>query len=281
MSLSLYPGAEAAPLALKDVRRALRTRSFGRQMLHFGRVGSTNEVARRLARQGAPEGLLVWAEEQTAGRGRSGRRWEAPWGSALLVSLLLRPRFLPPERAFLLSALASLAIGEAVETLTGLPAEVKWPNDILVNGRKCCGILLELEATRHGIDAAVLGWGLNVNVRFEGALAETATSLAEQLDRPLPRLPLLVACLERLETRYHALRAGRYGEVWHEWRARLRMLGKCVRVCSSEGAFVGEAVDVETDGALLVRRGDGTLMRVVAGDVSIRPIAAAGSVVVE
>lgn len=280
MSLSLFPGAEAAPLALKAVRQALGRRLFGRQMLHFARVGSTNEVARRLAAQGAPEGLLVWAEEQTAGRGRMGRRWEAPRGSSLLVSLLLRP-YLSPERAFLLSALASLAVAEAVEVETGLRCELKWPNDVLVNGRKCCGILVELEGKGHRIAYAVIGWGLNVNLRFEGPLAERATSLAQELGRPLPRLPLLVACLERMESWYFALRAGRDEELWAAWRARLGMLGRTVEVSTPEGPFVGEAVDVAPDGSLLVRRADGTLIPVRAGDVSVRPIAANRGLVVE
>ncbi len=275
MSLSLFPGAEAAPLRLRELRRALRTRLVGRQMLHFARVGSTNEVACRLAEQGAPEGLLVWAEEQTAGRGRMGRRWEAPRGSGLLVSLLLRPSFLSPERAFLLSALAALSIAEAVEKVSGLEVGLKWPNDLLLRGRKCCGILLELGGKAGRIEYAVVGWGLNVNVRFGEGWERRATSLAQEVGSPLPRLPLFLACLERLEAHYMALRAGRGEDVWAGWRRRLRMLGKPVQVCTVEGSFYGEAIDVAPDGTLLVRRTDGTLARVVAADVSVRTIAAA------
>jgi BirA family biotin operon repressor/biotin-[acetyl-CoA-carboxylase] ligase len=272
MTSQLFPGTSPDPLSLEAVRTGLSTVHLGHAVLHFPSIDSTNDVARAQARAGMAEGLLVLAEEQTAGRGRYDRRWEAPYGSALLVSLLLRPTFLPPERAFLLTAMAALSIAEAVDRQTGLATALKWPNDVLVAGRKVCGILVELEGTVSGLEWAVVGWGLNVNVDFsaDAALSQTATSLAEVAGRPLPRQPLLRACLERLETYYEALRAGWWEDVWNGWRARLLTLGREVEVTAPEGTFSGRALDVAVDGALLVQREDGQVERVLAGDVTVR-----------
>ncbi|MGC8959923.1 MAG: biotin--[acetyl-CoA-carboxylase] ligase [Chloroflexia bacterium] len=270
MPLALFPGAEVDPLMPERVEAVLDTRYLGRRVLYFPVLDTTMEVARKEARAGAPEGLLVLAEEQRAGRGRYSRRWEAPYGSSILASLLLRPAFLPPERAFLLTALAALAIAEAVEGISGLPCALKWPNDVLLEGRKVCGILVELEGTAAGLEWAVVGWGLNVNVDFRNSdLAGRAVSLAEAAGRPFPRLPLLAACLERMESRYEALRAGQE-EIGSAWRARLSMLGRPVEVIAPEGRFSGLALDVAPDGALLVRRADGRVERVQAGDVMLR-----------
>jgi BirA family biotin operon repressor/biotin-[acetyl-CoA-carboxylase] ligase len=273
MTLKLFPEASPEPLSPEAVGAGLGTVHFGHAVLHFPSIASTNDVAQAQARAGMAEGLLVLAEEQTAGRGRYDRRWEAPYGSALLVSLLLRPTFLAPERAFLLTAMAALSIAEAIDRQTGLAAALKWPNDVLVVGRKVCGILVELEGTAGQLESAVVGWGLNVNVDFSSneVLSRTATSLAEAAGRPLERLPLLRACLERLETYYEALRAGWWEDIWNGWRARLGMLGREVEVAAPEGTFSGRALDVALDGALLVQRADGHVERVLAGDVALRP----------
>lgn len=286
MALALCSGAPLDPLTPEAVRAGRPTVHFGQAVLHFPSVGSTNDPARTQALAGMAEGLLVLAEEQTAGRGRHGRRWEAPYSSSILASLLLRPTFLPPERAFLLTALAALAMAEAVNGQTGLEVELKWPNDVLAAGRKVCGILVELGASAGDsqgpaegggepgpgrLDWAVVGWGLNVNVDFSAdpELGSRATSLAEAAGRPFLRLPLLFACLERLETHYEALRAGWGEEIWTGWRARLGLLGREVTVSAPEGTFAGRALDVAADGALLVQREDGQVERVLAGDVLV------------
>lgn len=271
MNPELFPGAEIDSLAPEQVRAGLRTHKIGQRVLYLARTGSTNDVARERAQAGAPEGLLVLAEEQTAGRGRRGRRWQAPYGSSLLASLLLRPTSLAPERAFALTAMAGLAIGQAVARETGLQPDLKWPNDLLLAGRKVCGILVELEGGAGRLEWAIVGWGLNVNAVFEDVdLAEWATSLAQEAGRPFARGPLLRACLEQLEARYGEVRAGHVERVWAAWRARLSTLGRPVEVTAAEGAFSGQALDVAPDGALLVRREDGNTVRVVAGDVSVR-----------
>jgi len=226
--------------------------------------------------------LLVLADEQTSGRGRRGRSWQAPFGSSLLASLLLRPTFLPPEQAFLLTTMTGLAVAEAIARETGLAPTLKWPNDLLLQERKICGILVELEGGERRLDWAVLGWGLNVNIDFsrDEELREKAISLAMVVGRPLPRLPLLWACLERLESYYGLLRTGRGEEVWVTWRSRLGMLGRAVEVIAPGETFDGIALDVASDGALLVQRGDGTVERVLAGDVTIHLQGHAGNAVI-
>lgn len=269
MALALYPGASSEPLIPSQVPAGRGGALLGHQVLHYPVLDSTMEPACQHARAGAPEGLLVLAEEQTCGRGRYARRWEAPLGSSILASLLLRPTFLPPAQAFLLTALAALGIAEAIEQGTGLPAALKWPNDVLLLGRKACGILVEVEGSAGRIEWAVLGWGLNVNVDFSGdaGLAGKAISLAEALGRPVERLPLLRGCLERLEAHYRALCAGRGEELWAAWRGRLGTLGRQITISAPGECYRGLALDVAHDGALLVRREDGEIVRVLAGDV--------------
>lgn len=259
-------------------------------------------MAREHAHAGVPEGLLVLAEQQTAGRGRQGRRWEAPFGSCILASLLLRPTFLPAGQAFLLTALAALAIDRAIRSETGLGPALKWPNDLLIQGRKVCGILTELGAAeqkgpaskgwqeeevglaRDGLEPArpapdphlswaVMGFGLNVNVDFamHEELSARATSLALELGQPLDRLPLLWACLQGIESLYEGLRAGQGDEIWATWHDRLSIIGREVEIAAPEGPIAGQVVDVDRSGALRVRQADGAEARVLAGDLTWAP----------
>ncbi|MBN1485719.1 MAG: biotin--[acetyl-CoA-carboxylase] ligase [Chloroflexia bacterium] len=272
MTAVLYPGATVDWLTPERVRAGLPTRYLGHELLHFSQTASTNDAMRAKAQQGAQEGWLALTEEQIAGRGRRGRRWQAPFGSSLLCSLLLRPTFVAPEQAFLLTALATLALSEAISGQSELRPEIKWPNDLMLGRRKLCGILIELEGRPERLEWAVIGWGLNVNVDFgpDPDLSDCATSLAMALGRPQPRLPLLWACLARLEHYYDWLRSGGEQQIWSTWRSRLHTLGRMVRVDAPEGVFWGRALDVNNSGALLVRREDGVTVPVLAGEVSVR-----------
>lgn len=193
-------------LSAAAIEAALPTAWLGRPVLHFGRVGSTNEVARRLAEDGAAEGTLVIAEEQSAGRGRLDRAWWAPPGSSLLLSVVLRPE-LPAAHVQRLTMAAGLATAEAVEASTGIRAELKWPNDLEIAGRKAAGLLTDVDIEAGAVRFAVVGIGLNVNVDFqrEGPpeLRSRAIGLVEVTARPVDRLSLLVDLLVRLESRYH------------------------------------------------------------------------------
>lgn len=258
-------------LSAEAIAAAVGDGSFGRPVYYWPTVGSTNDELKRLAEAGAPEGTLAITDEQLAGRGRLERAWLAPPRSSLLMSLLFRPTFLPPTRMHQLTMLCALAAADAVTAVTGLPVDLKWPNDLQHRGKKLAGLLTEL-----GFDAdlrpawAVVGVGLNVNFDPSdlAGLAETATSLSQALGHPVPRLPLLAAYLANVAARYAALRRGQGAE--REWAARLATLGQAVTLSTPDGDFDGVAESVDETGALQLRCPDGRRRRFLAGDVTLR-----------
>jgi BirA family biotin operon repressor/biotin-[acetyl-CoA-carboxylase] ligase len=260
-------------LSVESIEKGLTTAFMGCRAIYYRSIGSTNDVARELAAQGAPEGTLVIADEQTAGKGRLGRRWLAPPGTSLLMSLLFRPHFLASYQAQRLTMICSLAVVEAIEALTGLTAAIKWPNDIVVQGKKAGGILTELGSSGEHLDYAVVGLGLNVNLDFGaveamGELAATATSLSQELGREVSRLALLWRILENVEGRYQRLQVG---ELPHdEWASRLETLHNHITVDTPQGTIEGLAESVDADGALILRTNCGRRQRVLAGDVTLR-----------
>lgn len=259
-----------------DIRDAwslegLETEFVGQNLVYHPAIASTNDEARRLARAGAPEGTLVIADYQIAGRGRLERRWEAPAGSSLLMSIIFRPR-LAAYQVQRLTMICGLAAVDAIEAQTGLQVGLKWPNDLVIGGAKLGGILTEIELEGKRVDHAVVGLGLNVNLdpgRLPQDLLMVATSLSHLLGREVPRLPLLRGLLQAMELRYRALEAGQLPQA--EWAGRLATLGQPVAVSTLGGSVEGVAEGVNKDGALLVRRADGRLETILAGDVSARP----------
>ena len=264
------------------VQGDLQTSWLGRAYHYVERIDSTNDRLKAWAADAThPTGTVMLAEYQTAGRGRLDRRWEAPPGAALLFSVLLRPGW-PAERGAWLTMLAGLAVAEAIEAVAGLPAPLKWPNDIVLphadGWSKAGGILLDAVLDGDGrLAHAVIGIGLNVNVPI-AALPETAAmsgalpaaSLLVAAGRPVPRRTLLVALLERLEAHYAAADAGHSPHV--SWNARLITLGQMVRVSAAGSAapLSGVAEGSDEWGCLLVRDAAGTLHTVAAGDVTLR-----------
>ena len=237
--------------------------------MYCSSVGSTNELLKDLAAQGAPEGTLVIADEQTAGKGRLGRKWVAPPGTSLLMSLLFRPN-LASNQAQRLTMICSLAIADAIEGLTGLPVGLKWPNDIFIRGKKAGGILTESGTTGGQLDHVVVGMGLNVNLAVSTlpGLAGVATSLYQELGREVSRLELLWKILEGIETRYKSLRRGESPH--EEWAAHLINLGRQVQVSTPDVVLAGWAEGVDADGAFILRTADGQRKRIVVGDVTLR-----------
>ena len=241
---------------------------------------STNNVARELAITGEPEGLIVITDCQTAGRGRLDRSWRAPAGSSLLFSLLLRPP-LAPERALQAVMAVSLGVMEGIRRECDLPARLKWPNDILIDGKKAGGILCELGLEGEKLDYAIVGVGLNVNFDPRGmeGIPPNATSILVERRRPQPRNTLLRAILREMEPRYRAILRG--GSLREEWARALETLGRRVRVTLAEGLpsrlpsrsggsggeLDGTAEAVEETGALVVRMTDGSARTILAGDV--------------
>ncbi len=257
-----------------ELGAGLTTSRFGRQVEYREQVGSTNDLAKQLARSGAPEGLLVIADEQVAGKGRLGRSWSTPRGSAIAMTLVLRPT-LPPHQAPRVTLVAAVAVAEAVREVTAISVGIKWPNDVQVEDRKFCGILTEMEADMDAIAFVVCGIGINVNMereQFPDEFRATATSLRTEAGRPFPRAQLVREILARFESAYDQLTQGRFDAVLERWRALSITLGRPVRVNSVTGAptLQGIAEDLDADGALLVRAEDGAVHRVLAGEVSLR-----------
>jgi BirA family biotin operon repressor/biotin-[acetyl-CoA-carboxylase] ligase len=271
------------PLALvDDVRPLLETERFGRAMKGFEAVDSTNARAADWARQGGAEGSVVVTDYQTAGRGRHGRSWAAPKGQNLLFSVVLRPA-LPADRLGLVTVAAGVAVAEAVEAFVSPHrASIKWPNDILLEGRKTCGMLLEssvgLDDGASAPPVVVLGIGLNVNqTDFPEALADTATSLRLTTGRTVPRAALLARLLGRLETRYDqatgdAAGADGPGAVRQAFQERLYRLGETatLRVAGTDRRLQGTVAGIADDGGLRLDTGDG-VRTVHAGEVTSRP----------
>ncbi len=267
------------------IERALTTYRLGRPVLYFPTIGSTNDVAHAKAAEGAPDGLLVIADEQTAGRGRLDRRWWAPSGTCLLFSLLLRPD-IPPAQAGRLTMCLGLGAVAGIEQVTGLQPMLKWPNDLVLNGRKLGGMLSELRVEGEKLRYAVLGIGINVNLDLKrpsaaadrvqevsvppAELFDTAISLMMALGRPVDRLSLLAQILAATEVWYERVRRGESPHV--AWAARLETLGQRVRVSLRSGALEGDAVAVTPEGALIVRDETGREHIVWSGDVTtLRP----------
>jgi BirA family biotin operon repressor/biotin-[acetyl-CoA-carboxylase] ligase len=256
-----------------ELRQALQARLttdlVGQRLEWHQEIDSTNTRAVELARMGAPEGTLVLAELQTQGRGRLKRQWYAPTGSSLLMSLILRPELLP-HQAQRATMICSLGLAEAIHQVTGLQAQLKWPNDLLLNGKKVGGILTELAVKGSLLEHVIVGMGLNVNLDVTQlpSVIVPATGLALEAGRSIPRLDLLAAALECIEVLYLRMKAG-----WSPhrlWRERLVTLGQEVRVGTREEIIEGTAQDVDPDGALLIHTEDGELRRVMAGDVTLR-----------
>jgi BirA family biotin operon repressor/biotin-[acetyl-CoA-carboxylase] ligase len=271
---------EMEALSEERIMLALSTQTFGRRLHLFDSIPSTNTKARRFAAAGAPEGTLVIADEQTAGKGRRGRHWVAPARTCLLFSLVFRPA-LQPRQVARLTMLASLAAAEAIEATTELPVAIKWPNDLVISGppgaqervRKLGGILTETALTGERLAYGIVGMGININVNPAalGRVMTPATSLLAELGRPVDRISLLAAILERIESRSPEL-AGE--QIAGDWAARLVTVGQQVSVSQGTGdsdPLEGYAEGVAPDGELILRDLAGNLHLIAAGDVTLRP----------
>ncbi len=253
-------------LSAAAIARGLNTRFVGQRILYYPSLTSTMDVARQEAQRKAAEGTVVVADEQTSGRGRLKRVWHSPKGN-LALTVILRPTstFLPS-----LVMLASLAVVHSIELVTGLKPQIKWPNDVLIDGRKICGILIETDVRGDTVNYANIGIGVNVDLRLAQfpEIVSTATSLSYQIGKEVSRLTLIRALLVEIERLYLALSSG--ASLYEEWRDNLLTLGKHVRAKMGDATWEGVAESVARDGNLWLRRPDGSLTKIIAGDVTLR-----------
>ena len=253
-------------ISAEAITRDLGTRLIGREVLYYPTLSSTMTVAGEQARKGAAEGTVVLAEEQTAGRGRMNRAWLAPGGN-IALSLILYPDLssLPS-----LIMVASLAVVGGIAAATGLKPRIKWPNDVLINGKKVCGILIENSLQGEAVNYTIIGIGINVNLRPADfpEIQPMATSLADELGREVSRLEVVRSLLVEMDRLYLSVVSG--GSVYELWRDNMITLGRQVRVTEGETLYQGVAESVAPDGSLLLRGGDGKLTRIVVGDVTLR-----------
>jgi len=248
-----------------------KTKVIGRDIRVFEQTTSTNDVVEKLARDGVKEGVVVFAESQTKGRGRLGRVWTSPVRKGLWFSVLLRPDLRPQETTQLTVA-AATAVWRAINAETGLRPEIKWPNDILIGGKKVVGILTELSAEVDRVKHITLGVGVGVNTtasEIPTELQRIATSLRIELGKPVERAALATAILRELDRDYARICSGNFPELADEWEERCATIGKQVVVGIGERKIRGRAESLDDDGALLLRTEHGRLERIIGGDVTL------------
>ncbi len=251
------------------VRQQLKGSLFGKRIYHFFKTDSTNRVALELGHAGEPEGAVVLAEEQTAGRGRAGRVWHSERAAGIYVTLLLRPR-IAPVQASLLTMMAGLSAHAAIQAQTGLAVDIKWPNDLLIRGKKAGGILTEMHAEPGQVRFVIVGLGLNVNQeKFPSELGSVATSLRIETGKQQSRLELLVRLLREFDNDYNRfLREGAASVTQRFEGVSSYAQGKRVRVTNGIESFAGTTAGLGREGLLQVKRDDGEVVTVIAGDVA-------------
>lgn len=265
-----YRLSDTPELSQEEIKLSLKG-ELGREMVLLERVDSTNDLAMDLAQGGSPHGTVVIADSQSRGRGRLGRRWASPAGANIYMSGILRPD-ISPKDATLLTIASSVACASAVRKLTGLGAGIKWPNDIVVSRRKLGGILLEMRSEPDRVLFAVVGMGINVNMRA-GALPPDvrpiATSILIETGKRMKRTLLVAGMLDELDGELKALKAEGAAPLLNKWRSLSVTVGKRVRVDTVQETFKGQALDIDDEGLLIVKTEDGALRTISSGDLTM------------
>jgi BirA family biotin operon repressor/biotin-[acetyl-CoA-carboxylase] ligase len=258
-----------APLDPQEIKRDLKTKRLGGKIHYFTEIDSTNVYAYKIAKEGAEEGEMVIAEGQTRGKGRMGRRWMSPPYLNLYLSAILRPR-LPASHAPQLTLMSAVALAETVQSFISSLPQIKWPNDILVGGKKLGGILTESSCEGDEIEFVVVGIGINVNFPKElmpGTIRETATSILSLVNRPVNRVVFAQRLIQNLDRCYGDLEERGFPYIVSRWESFFYLRGKRVRVELMGDSILGRAIGIDADGALLLEDDRGVLQRIIAGDV--------------
>ena len=256
-------------MTIDDILSGLQNQTIGRRIHTYDRVGSTNDLALQCGIDGAEEGTLILAESQIQGRGRHGRRWLAPPGSSILASVILRHR-LRADQVGLPNLIGAVAIATAINELTNLSARIKWPNDVLIQGKKVSGVLTELEYDQHRQPFFVMGFGVNVNTTradLPGELRASATSLRIESDREISRVVLLQTILHKLEENYLRLKHSDTDPIVATVNRLSHHFGDWIQIKAADEVFRGRVEVIDRDGGLLLRDVNGNLRKFLVGEV--------------
>jgi BirA family biotin operon repressor/biotin-[acetyl-CoA-carboxylase] ligase len=260
-------------IKVEKILSMLKTEYVGREIHYFQKLSSTNTVAKEQAKKGAKEGTVIIAETQTQGHGRLNRLWISPKGGAWL-SIILRPQ-IAAEEVPKITLITSVAVAKTLHRMYGLKTEIKWPNDVLIDGKKVCGILTEASTNGKNEKIIVVGIGINANFTLEGLpsnLWMTATTLKEGLRKNVDIEKLICALLKGFEEYYKLFKRKKFKKLLEEWREMAGFLGKKIEVTSFGEDWVGRAIDIDESGALIVELEDGERKRVFSGDVTVREV---------
>jgi BirA family biotin operon repressor/biotin-[acetyl-CoA-carboxylase] ligase len=255
----------------KKLRKSLSGRRIGQSVIYLKAVDSTNEYAFGLAKNGASEGTVILADEQTRGRGRLQRVWQSPPGRNIYTSIILRPP-LKPALAPQITLTAGVAVADLLSQYSVKGVSLKWPNDVQIGDRKVCGILTEMKVLGDRVDFVIVGIGLNVNMQkedFDAGIRDRATSVREETGSVISRQDLAVQLYQRLEKWYKILLEDGFPPVRKSWLAFAGILGRRIRVDPLKDAQGGEVIGVDADGALLIKNESGIRQRVIAGDIIV------------
>jgi len=249
-----------------EIKFGLDTKIIGKDIYHYEVASSTMDIAFKLALDSSCQGTVVCAESQHQGRGRLGRTWLSPKSKGIYLSIILRPPVTPNETSKL-TLLAAVAVSEAIREVSGIDCQIKWPNDILVNEKKVGGILTELNAEMDKVKFVVLGIGLNVNTR-KISLPAKSTSLKEEKKELISRVELTKEILRKIDMLYSLFLKEGFVPIIEKWRQLSSTLGQRVKVSSQNKVIEGEALDIDQDGGLLIRKDSGFIEKIYAGDLT-------------
>lgn len=260
-------------LTESEIKSRLSTKWAGREIYCYEQIDSTNNAAKAAAEQGGVHGTLFLAEQQSSGKGRRGRSWISPPGTGIWMTILLRPQ-LEPACASMLTLVAALSMSRAIEQETGLKAQIKWPNDIVVNGKKVCGILTEMSAEMEWIHYVVIGLGTNANIEeFPKELQDKATSLRKECGKEIKRVPVVCAFLAYFEKDYEDFMEKQdLSGLLEEYNKRLVNCGREVRILDLKEEYIGIAKGIDRSGALVVVKEKGETVTITSGEVSVRGV---------
>jgi len=250
----------------EEITQGLNTSIIGKKLFYFKTIDSTNIYAKKLVKNGVEEGTIVVSEVQKSGRGRKSRSWSSPKGG-LWFSVILYPN-IPPQKAMIVTMASSVAVAQGIIETTGLTPMIKWPNDLLINNKKVCGILTELDAEMDKINYSLVGIGINVNNEVDDNLKDIATSLSEQTKANISRVELLRSIIKNLDKNYSKLIDKEYSSIRKDWFSFSNIIGKRVQISDEKSVVDGIVTDVDENGCLIVNTSKENV-RVVSGDLAI------------